>query len=255
MQLIDTHTHLYLKEFDADRDEIVDRARTNGISKLLMPNIDVESVNQMLTVQERYPGNCYSMLGLHPTSVKGDYITHVETLENLFNANKYIAIGEIGIDLYWDKTFLSEQIIAFRRQIKFALKHDLPVVVHARDSFPEVFAVLEEFSGENLKGVLHAFTGDMVQAERAIKMGFFLGIGGIVTFKSSGLDKVVKEVGITNLILETDSPYLAPVPHRGKRNESSYLRLINSKIAEILDMDEEKTASVTCSNSTALFNI
>lgn len=255
MQLIDTHTHLYLPEFDADRDEVVDRAAVNGISKMLLPNIDTNSVKQMLDLVSRYPGICFPMTGLHPTSVKEDYLSQLETLEKLITENKIIAIGEIGIDLYWDKTFLKEQIISFRQQIRFALQNKLPVVIHSRDAFPEVFSVLDEFNGEKLTGVFHAFTGNINDAEKALNMGFKLGIGGIVTFKNSGLDKIVKELGPDNLILETDSPYLTPVPYRGKRNESSYICIINKKLAEIFNISEEKMAEITYLNSVALFNL
>ncbi len=255
MQLIDTHTHLYLKEFDTDRDEVVNRAVSSGIVKMLLPNIDSESVPSMLSAESRYPGICYSMIGLHPTSVKEDYLSQLDRLEAIASDHSFVAVGEIGIDLYWDKTFLNEQIIAFRRQILFALKNSLPVVVHSRESFPEVFSVLDEFKNKKLRGVLHAFTGTVEDAEKAIGMGLKLGIGGIVTFKNSGLDKVVKAIGPHNLILETDAPYLAPVPHRGKRNESSYICIINKKLAEIFGMSEEETASITFANSTGLFNL
>jgi len=255
MQLIDTHTHLYLPEFDTDRDEVVNRAVGDGISKMLMPNIDIQSVDQMLSVVNRYPGICYPMIGLHPTSVKKDYLIQLDTLETIALNHKFVAIGEIGIDLYWDKTFLKEQLNSFRRQIAFASERDLPVVIHSREAFPEVFSILEEFKGKVLKGVFHAFSGSIKDAERAVSMGFKLGIGGIVTFKNSGLDKIVKEIGPENLILETDSPYLAPVPYRGKRNESSYIRIINRKLAEIFGMSEEETGSITFLNSTLLFNL
>ena len=255
MQLIDTHTHLYLPEFDADRDEVVNRATANGISKMLLPNIDIDSVKQMLDLESRYPGICLPMMGLHPTSVKEDYLSQLDNLEKLITENKIIAIGEIGIDLYWDKTFLKEQIISFRRQIKFALQNKLPVVIHSRDAFPEVFSVLDEFNDEKLTGVFHAFTGNISDAEKAITIGLKLGIGGIVTFKNSGLDKVVSAIGPDNLILETDSPYLAPVPYRGKRNESSYICVINKKLADIFNIREEKMAEITYSNSVKLFNL
>jgi len=255
MRLIDTHTHLYLPEFDTDRDEVVNRAVGDGISKMLMPNIDIQSVDQMLSVVTRYPGICYPMIGLHPTSVKKDYLTQLDKLETIALNHKFVAIGEIGIDLFWDKTFLKEQLISFRRQIAFASDKVLPVVIHSRDAFPEVFSVLEEFKGKVLQGVFHAFSGGIKDAERAISMGFKLGIGGIVTFKNSGLDKIVKEIGPENLILETDSPYLAPVPYRGKRNESSYICIINRKLAEIFGMSEEETGSITFLNSTLLFNL
>jgi TatD DNase family protein len=255
MQLIDTHTHTYLPEFDKDRDEVIKRSVNCGVVKLLMPNIDLQSIETMLSVSSRYPGICLPMIGLHPTSVKDDYGHQLDQMEFLLTQHKFIAIGETGIDLYWDKTHLKEQMSALKRQVEFAIKSYLPVVIHSRDSFHEVFETLEEFRGEKLKGVFHAFSGTIKDAERALKMGFKLGIGGMITFKNSGLDKVVKEIGPEHLILETDSPYLAPAPHRGKRNESSYLALINSKLAEITGLSEEQTASLTYSNSSDLFNI
>jgi TatD DNase family protein len=255
MQFIDTHTHLYLPEFDADRDEVVSRAVGNGITKLLLPNIDISSVDPMISAVNRYPGICYPMTGLHPTSVKEDYLSQLDMIEKLLIKHKFVAIGEIGIDLYWDKTFLKEQLVSFRRQIALASDNGLPLVIHSRDAFPEVFSVLDEFKGNALKGVFHAFTGTLKDAERVVNMGFKLGIGGIVTFKNSGLDKIVEDIGPGNLILETDSPYLAPVPHRGKRNESSYLCIINKKLADIFGISEEEIASVTYSNSVGLFNL
>lgn len=255
MQLIDTHTHIYLSEFDADRDEVVKRAVQSGVVKLLMPNIDLDSAYRMLLVENRFPGICYPMIGLHPTSVKGDFESQLDKLENLSANYKFYAIGEIGIDLYWNQLHVDEQIVAFKRQVAFAIHKGLPVVIHSRESFPEVFKALEEFRDSGLRGVFHAFTGSLQDAEKAIGMGFKLGIGGIVTFKNSELDKVVKHVGLENIILETDSPYLAPVPHRGNRNESSYLCIINNKIAEIFGLTEEKTASIIWSNSVQLFDL
>jgi TatD DNase family protein len=255
MKLIDTHTHLYLPEFNADRDETVKRAVSNNVVKLLMPNIDLLSVDAMFDAELHYPGICYSMIGLHPTSVKKDYVQQLDELEKLLPQHRFVAIGETGIDLHWDKTFISEQLIAFRRQVMLALSFALPVVIHSRQAFPEIFNVLDEFKGSGLKGVFHAFTGDTATAEKAISMGFMLGIGGIVTFKNSGLDNVVKSVGIENLMLETDSPYLAPTPHRGKRNESSYICIINNKLAEIFDLDTEEVAAVTFRNATELFKL
>jgi TatD DNase family protein len=255
MNLIDTHTHIYLPEFDPDRDEAVSRALEIGIVRLLLPNIDTHSVGPMLSAVARFPEICVPMIGLHPTSVKEDYTDQLDSLEKLWTEHSFIGIGEIGIDLYWDKTFLNEQIYSLRRQISFALEKNVPVAIHSRDSFPEVFSVLDEFEGKGLKGVLHAFTGTIEDAWRAVGMGFMLGIGGIVTFKNSGLDKVVKEIGPRHLVLETDSPYLAPVPHRGKRNESAYICLINRKLAEIFRMDEEEVASITYDNSVRLFNL
>jgi TatD DNase family protein len=255
MRLIDTHTHLYLPEFDNDRDIVVENAVSSGVEKLLMPNIDVRSIAPMSVAENRYPGICHSMIGLHPTSVKDDYRDQMEKLEKEMDRQKFIAIGEIGIDLYWDKTFIREQIEVFRYQLNIAVSKDLPVAIHSREAFAEIFSVLDEFRGKNLKGVFHAFTGDIQTARRAIEMGFRLGIGGVVTFKNSSLASVVKETGPQHLVLETDSPYLAPVPHRGKRNESSYICIINRKLAEIFECSVEEIAEITTSNAKDLFKI
>lgn len=255
MQFIDTHTHLYLPEFDNDRDQVVERAVRNGVVRLLMPNIDADSVYQMLEAENRYSGICHSMIGLHPTSVGKDYLSQLNRLQNLAANYRFCAVGEIGIDMYWDQTYLKEQIDAFKYQVSFALTSGLPVVIHVRNSFPETFEALEEFKGSGLKGVFHAFSGTFEDAEKAIEMGFKLGIGGVVTFKKSGLDSIVKAAGPENIVLETDSPYLAPVPHRGKRNESSFLRLISRKVAEICSKTEEEIAAVTYMNSVKIFNL
>ncbi len=255
MNLIDTHTHIYLPEFDKDRDEVIERSLTSGVIKLLMPNIDPDSYPGMIEAENRYPGVCIPMIGLHPTSVKKDYRSKLEKIQSFAGEHSFCAVGEIGIDLYWDKTHLNEQILAFREQAEYALSKNLPVVIHARESFGELFSALEEFRGSGLKGVFHAFTGNPEQAEKAIMMGFKLGIGGIVTFKNSGLDWIVREAGVKNIVLETDSPYLAPSPFRGKRNESSYLCIINKKVAEILGMSEKEVASITYSTSSELFGL
>jgi len=255
MQLIDTHTHIYLPEFDNDRDEAIERAVKAGVVQLLMPNIDSSSIGLMLAAEKNYPGICLPMMGLHPTSVSGNYREELETIESEASSGKYIAIGEIGIDLYWDKTHLKEQIIVFKRQVALAISASLPVVIHSRNSFPEVFEALEEFKGSGLKGVFHAFTGTQDDAVRALGIGFKLGIGGIVTFRNSDLPGIVKEAGPDNMILETDSPYLAPVPYRGKRNESSYLCNVNDRVAEILGITREESASFTFANSVQLFGL
>lgn len=255
MVLIDTHTHIYLSEFDSDRDKSVERALKNGVRKLLMPNIDAGSVNAMMSSAERYKGVCLPMAGLHPTSVKQDYEEHLNEIEKLLGSGSFCAVGETGIDLYWDKTFIREQIIAFRRQLSWAVEKNLPVIIHSRNAFPEIFEVLKEFKGSGLKGVFHAFSGNIETAHKVIESGFKLGIGGVVTFKNSGLDRVVKEAGIENIILETDSPYLAPVPYRGKRNESSYLCIINAAVASLVGMKKEETAEITTYNAVKLFNI
>lgn len=255
MELIDTHTHIYLPEFDIDREEAISRAFGNGVKYLLMPNIDPESMKRMLSVEDKNPDICRSMGGLHPTSVKNNYKDQLEQIFQTFSERDLIAVGEIGIDLYWDTTFIREQTDAFRKQVDFALMKNLPIVIHARESFSEIFAVLEEFKGTDLRGVFHAFTGSLDDARKAVSMGFMLGIGGIVTFKNSGLDKIVFETGIENIILETDSPYLAPVPYRGKRNESSYLYLVNNKVAEITGLSPGETALITYENSIRLFSL
>lgn len=255
MQLIDTHTHIYLPEFDTDRDEIINRAVSNGVVKLLMPNIDLGSIPQMLTAAGKYKDICFPMIGLHPTSVVDDYLSVLERIEQLAGECKYIAVGEIGIDLHWDKTYINQQINAFRRQIAFSISKRLPSVIHSRESIGEVFSVLDEFSGENLSGVFHAFSGNINDAVKAVDKGFKLGIGGPITFKKSTLPEIVREIGLQNIVLETDSPYLAPAPFRGKRNESYYLCIINRKVAEIFNISEEEAARVTYENSCRLFNL
>jgi TatD DNase family protein len=234
---------------------MINRATGDGIEKLLMPNIDIHSVEAMLSASIRYKGVCLPMIGLHPTSVLDDYRQQLDNLEKIFPDHGFIAVGEIGIDLYWDKTHLKEQLEAMRRQVAFAVNKGLPVAVHSREAFREVFSVLDEFTGPDLKGVLHAFSGSVQDAEKAVNMGFMLGIGGPLTFKNSNLDTIVKKIGIEHVILETDSPYLAPVPFRGKRNESSHIRIINKKLAEIFEISEEDSARITFENSCRLFKI
>ena len=255
MQLIDTHTHLYLPEFNDDREEVVERAVGEGVVKLLMPNIDTDSVEPMLNAAAKYKGICYPMIGLHPASVKQEFERQLENIENIAASYSFVAIGEIGIDLYWDKTYLAEQSEALYRQVALAIKSDLPVVIHSRESFHELFMVLEKFEGEKISGVMHAFSGTPEDAEKAVDMGFMLGIGGQLTFKNSSLPQVIKEIGLEHIVLETDSPYLAPVPFRGKRNESSYIMLVNRKLAELLERDEEDVARITFENSCRLFRL
>jgi TatD DNase family protein len=209
----------------------------------------------MISAADRYKGTCLPMLGLHPASVKDDYWLQLDDLEKIFAEHQFIAVGEIGIDLYWDKTHKAEQIDAMRRQVAFAISSGLPVAVHSREALPEVFSVLDEFAGPGLKGVLHAFPGTIQDAEKAVRMGFMLGIGGPLTFKNSNLGKIVKEIGIDHVVLETDSPYLAPAPFRGMRNESSYLPVINKKLAEIFGISEEESSSIIYENSCCLFKI
>lgn len=255
MKYIDTHSHLYLEEFNNDREEIISRALGAGVVKILLPNIDKTSVSAMLELTHNFPGICYPMIGIHPTYVKEDYLEQLESVKEWLTRDKFIAIGEIGIDLYWDKEFIRQQTEIFKAQIELALTYNLPVVIHARKSFPEIFSLLEEYRGSGLRGVFHAFTGDTGQAEFIIDLGLYVGIGGIVTFKNSGLDKVVADIGIHNILLETDSPYLAPSPFRGKRNESSYIPLIAEKIAETTCLSLKEIAEVTSKNAHNLFKL
>jgi TatD DNase family protein len=251
---IDSHTHLYLEEFDADRHNTVQRAIESGVGKLLLPNIDSRSWEPMLQLCISYPETCYPMAGLHPTSVERDSfeIEMASVVQHLDTGN-FCAIGEIGIDLYWDKTFLHEQVIVFRSQLKMAKERKLPVAIHMRNSFNEVWNVVKSESGTDLTGVFHCFSGNLEQARLVIDAGFYLGIGGVITFKNSGLQDVVKSVGLENILLETDAPFLAPVPYRGQRNEPSYISIIASRIAEITGTSLQEVAEVTTTNAMSLF--
>lgn len=255
MQLIDTHTHLFLPEFNSDRDQVIAKARDNGLVKLLLPNVDKNTIEHLIDFADSYPDFCLPMMGLHPTSVNENYKKELQDIENWLAKRKFYAIGEIGIDLYWDKTYKQQQEEAFRLQIDLAKKYGLPVVIHARESFEEIFTIFDEVFDNKLTGVFHAFTGNENQAEKIINWGFKIGIGGIVTFKNAGLDKVVHNIDINHIVLETDSPYLAPVPKRGKRNESAYIVYIAQKIAEIKNISIEEVAQITTNNARELFRI
>jgi TatD DNase family protein len=255
MFLIDTHTHLYLEEFDSDRDEMVARALNTGVDKMLLPNIDSSSIEGMMSLCNSFPHHCHPMMGLHPTSVKENFEEELRIVDEWLERKKFIAIGEAGIDLYWDQTFAKEQEVAFIHQINLAKKYKLPIVIHSRNSFNELFAVLEEHNSTDLTGVFHCFTGNLDQAEKIIEMGFYLGIGGVITFKNSGLDKVIDELTLDRIILETDAPFLAPVPFRGKRNESAYIKIVAEKIAEIKNINLESVAEITSANAVHLFNL
>lgn len=254
MILTDTHTHLYSKEFDENRKDLIQKAIDMGVTRFFMPNVDGESIEGMFQVEKEFPSNCFSMMGLHPCSVNADYQKELEVVEYWLSKRKFVAIGEIGIDLYWDKTFFEQQQYAFRTQIQLAKKYDLPYVIHSRNSFNEVMEIVNEYRADNIKAIFHCFSGSVAEAEQVIEMGNFkLGIGGVVTFKNSGLDKVVEAIDLKHLVLETDAPYLAPMPHRGKTNHPEYLLLIAKKIAEIKNISIEEVVEVTTQNSKEVF--
>ena len=255
MQIIDTHTHLYLKQFNEDIDEVIKRAINNGVDKFIFPAIDSSYSKQMHDLQSKYSKNIYLMSGLHPVSVKENYKDELGLVVKSLKDHNYVAIGEIGIDLYWDKTFLKQQQDAFEFQIRLAISNDLPIVIHCREGFNEIFEILDAEKCEKLRGVFHCFTGTLDQARRAINLGFKLGIGGVVTFKNGGIDKFINQISIDNIVLETDSPYLSPVPFRGKRNESSYIKYVLSKLSELYGISEEELAKLTTENSKKIFRI
>lgn len=258
MYFIDTHTHLFLEEFDADRDETIQRALDNGVTKMILPNVDSQKAQLLVEMSQKMPNHLFPLMGLHPSSVKEDYLKELQIVEFFLSKYTFFAIGEIGIDLYWDKTFINEQIIAFRYQISLARKLNLPIVIHVRNSFDEVFEVLETELKENgnlPRGVFHCFSGNSEQAQKAIELGFLLGIGGVLTFKNSGLEKAIQNIPLSNLVLETDSPYLAPTPNRGKRNESAYIPIVAEKLASIFNTTIETIAKITSSNAEKLFGI
>ncbi len=255
MILTDTHTHLYSKDFDSDREVAVNKAIENGISRFFIPAIDSSHTKSMYALETQFPDNIFLMMGLHPTSVKEDFEKELQHIEEQFKKRSFYAIGEIGIDLYWDKTLLKEQQIAFKRQIQLAKSKNLPIVIHCRDAFDEVFEVLESEKGDDLFGIFHCFTGNKKQALKALSYNMKLGIGGVVTFKNGGLDKFLAEIPIEHIVLETDSPYLAPAPYRGKRNESAYIQIIAEKIAALYDLDLEEVAAITTKNSKDIFGV
>ena len=253
---IDTHTHLYSSQFDEDRDEAIQRALDAGVEKLLLPNVDHRSLEGMFALELKYPGVCYPMMGLHPCSVTENWEKELAQLKEWIDKRPFIAIGEIGMDLYWDKTFLKEQEEAFITQINWAKELQIPIVIHARDSFQEIYAILDQHNDDRLKGVFHCFSGEETDVQKILSYGgFSFGIGGVVTYKKSTLPEVVKHIPLHKLLLETDSPYLAPTPFRGKRNESAYITAIASKISDIFAISEQEIGRVTSENARKLFSI
>tara|TARA_B110000879_G_scaffold209440_1_gene297157 strand:+ start:508 stop:1275 length:768 start_codon:yes stop_codon:yes gene_type:complete len=255
MQIIDTHTHLYLKQFNDDVDKVIARSINSGIDKFIFPAIDSSHMKQMHFLQKKYPSNIHLMSGLHPVYVKENYKQELDLVVQSLDNHNYVAIGEIGIDLYWDKTFLKQQQEAFEFQIRLAISNDLPIVIHCREGFDEIFEILDAEKCTKLRGVFHCFTGTLDQANRAIRLGFKLGIGGVVTFKNGGLDKVINQIDLQHLVLETDAPYLSPVPFRGKRNESSYITYVLSKLSELYEISEIEIAKATTKNAIKIFNL
>ncbi|MDX1940645.1 MAG: TatD family hydrolase [Saprospiraceae bacterium] len=254
MNLIDTHTHLYLPEFDEDKDEMIRRAIEAHVNKMYLPNVDSETIEPMLALEAAYPDHCFAMMGLHPCSVKENYKEELAIVEEWLWKRPFAAVGEIGIDLYWDQTFVKEQKEAFLIQCEWAKKLQLPIVIHTRNATQVAIDLVRTIKDERLYGIFHCFGGTLEEAEAIIDMGFYLGIGGVLTFKKSGLDKIMEVIDLQHIVLETDSPYLAPVPYRGKRNESAYILIIAEKLAEIKGIMVEEVARISSANAKKVFS-
>lgn len=255
MILTDTHAHLYSDVFDPDRDAVLQKALGLGIKRFFIPAIESSYTSAMLDLEAAYPDHVYLMMGLHPTHVKENYKEELEHVALMLSRHRFYAVGEIGIDLYWDRTYLEQQQLAFKEQIALAKKNKLPIVIHCRDSFDEIFEVLEEVKGDDLFGIFHCFTGTRNQAEKAIGYNMKLGIGGVVTFKHGKIDTFLREIALEHIVLETDAPYLAPVPYRGKRNESAYLIHILEKLSDVYNVDAAEIARITTQNSKEVFGV
>jgi TatD DNase family protein len=250
---IDTHTHLYLEEFNSDRPQVIRKAIASGVQRFYLPNIDSTSIESMLRLESEHPDSCFAMMGLHPCSVNEKVEEELKIVEHWLTKRKFVAIGEIGIDLYWDKTFIEQQRMAFRKQIDWALEYNYPIVIHCREAFDEIYEILASYP-KLPKGIFHCFSGTLEQAQKIIAFeNFKLGIGGVVTFKNAGLDKVVQQLEMKHLVLETDSPYLAPIPFRGKRNESGYLMQIAAKVGELKELSIAEVGEITTQNALEIF--
>ena len=250
---IDSHAHIYADQFDVDRSDVLRRAQEERVNKIYMPNIDHTSVDGMLELESKYPSLCVPMMGLHPCSVNKDFEKELYVVEGWLLKRKFAAVGEMGTDLYWDKTFWEQQVEAFNIQVGWAKKYKLPIVVHCRESMDQTIALAEKLQDGALTGVFHCFTGDAVQAEKLVKLGFYLGIGGVATFKKGGMENVIPHIPLDRIVLETDSPYLTPAPHRGKRNEPLYIPLIGKRVAEIKNISVDELMSATTQNALKLF--
>jgi TatD DNase family protein len=255
MRLIDSHSHIYAGEFETDLADVIRRAENEGVKRILMPAIDRSTNDQMLAVEASYPGLCLSMMGLHPCSVKENFEEELKNVQQYFEERKFVAVGETGLDFYWDLTYIKQQEKAFQQQIEWALQYDIPVVIHSRNSIDKCIELISKNQNGKLKGVFHCFSGSIEQAREIIDLNFYLGIGGVLTFKKSGLDSVLANLSLEKIILETDSPYLAPVPFRGKRNESSYLKYVVEKLAEVKNMRVEDVAETTTANAENIFQL
>lgn len=251
--LIDTHAHIYLEEFKEDIDEVFQRAEDAGVAKIFLPNIDEETIDDMLELEEKYKGVCHAMIGLHPCSVKKDFQRQLYKVEEWLSRRDFIGVGEIGTDLYWDKTFWEQQKEAFKIQCELAIKHKIPVAIHCRESIDETIELVRGFEGTCLTGVFHCFTGSTDQGREITDLGFHLGLGGVSTFKNGGLDTVIPDLDLNKIVLETDSPYLAPAPDRGKRNEPAKVKIIADKLCEFLNLPMDQLASITSKNANDLF--
>ncbi|AQS94077.1 hydrolase TatD [Polaribacter sp. BM10] len=253
--ITDTHTHLYSSQFNEDQKEMIQRAKDAGVSRFFIPAIDSSYTESMLKLEEEYPLDVYLMMGLHPTSVKENYLEELQHVKKWIDKKDFFAIGEIGIDLYWDKSFLKQQQEAFSTQIKWAKEKKLPIVIHCRDAFDEIFEILEEEKGDDLRGIFHCFTGTKEQADKAISYNMKLGIGGVATFKNGKIDKFLNEIDLQHIVLETDAPYLAPTPYRGKRNESAYITNVIDKLVDIYGVSFKEISEITTQNSKAIFGV
>lgn len=253
--LIDTHAHIYAKQFEKDREAMIQRAFDAGIEKIFMPNIDSESIEGMLELEKKYPNKCYAMMGLHPCSVKENYKEELLIVEKWLTHRSFCAIGEIGIDLYWDKSFFEQQKEAFRTQINWAKDLNVPIIIHAREALDEIIEIVRAEKDERLTGIFHCFTGTTEHASAIMDLGFYIGLGGVLTFKKSGLDKVVAEIPMEHIVLETDAPYLSPTPKRGKRNESSYVQYVAKKLASVKEMSIEEVMKQTTQNALDVFRL
>lgn len=253
MQLIDTHCHLYVKQFSGDLSEVIQRAENEGVQRFYLPAIDSEETQAMLDLESRFPGKCIAMMGLHPCSVTENYHKELDHVREWLEKRPFVAVGEIGLDYYWDTSFVKEQTFVFHRQIEWALQYKIPIVIHSRESMADSIRVVEEHQKGSLRGIFHCFTGTLEEAKMITGLGFYLGIGGVITYKNTHLRDVLKELSLDHVVLETDAPYLTPVPFRGKRNESSYLKYVVQTLAEVKNLPVEEVARITTANAEKIF--